>query len=215
MSNSQHDRKQPARPLLHAREETEPESPPSPLASSRAKPSFLVFAAQCKKEQPGSTSANEGKHHDIVHGMSLKPSSIHGRRTLHMVTLQDVLGIVAEIDGILAREFGGKGRGIHSKLDSVRPPLPTRLDKRLRYFEAVRNKAVMQPDWRIPDRSSYITECQTAARRLHDIARTRERRRRLLATLRRSRGNLGTLAMVMIAICVFLLLASGSLSLSI
>jgi hypothetical protein len=121
-----------------------------------------------------------------------------------MVTLRDVLSIVAEIDDILAREFGGKGRGIHRKLDSVHPALPNQLDKRLRYFEAVRNKALMQPDWRIPDRTHYITECQAAARR----------RRRMLAPLQRLRGMPGSFAIVMAAVGALLLLVSGAISFS-
>lgn len=128
--------------------------------------------------------------------------------------LRDVLGIVAEIDGILGREFGGKGRGIHSKLDSLRPALPTRLDKRLRYFEAVRNKALMQPDWRIPDRAHYIAECQAAARRLRHIACKRRRLQHLLAALHRLRRTLGSFSIAVAAMCILLLLASGAISLS-
>lgn len=131
-----------------------------------------------------------------------------------MVTLKDVLSIVAEIDDILGREFGGKGRGIHSKLDSVQPALPARLDKRLRYFEAVRNKALMQPEWRIPDRTSYIAECQAAARRLRDIARRRERRHRIWAAVQRWRRALRPFAFVVAAMCALLLLASGAITIS-
>lgn len=132
-----------------------------------------------------------------------------------MATLQDVLSVVAEIDDILGREFGGKGRGIHSKLDSVHPALPAQLDKRLRYFEAVRNKALIQPDWRIPDRASYVTECQAATRRLRQIAQTRERRRHMLAPLQRLRTTLGSFAIVMVALCALLLLAGGAISFSV
>lgn len=146
--------------------------------------------------------------------MPLEHTPTQSRRSLHMVTLRDVLSIVAEIDDILAREFGGKGRGIHSKLDSVHPALPNQLDKRLRYFEAVRNKALMQPDWRIPDRTHYITECQAAARRLHLIAQQRERRRRMLAPLQRLRGMPGSFAIVMAVVGALLLLASRAISFS-
>lgn len=157
---------------------------------------------------------DEDQYHDIVHGMSLEPSFSQSRRTLHMATLKDVLSIVAEIDDILGREFGGKGRGIHSKLDSVQPALPSRLDKRLRYFEAVRNKALMQPDWRIPDRASYITECQAAARRLRDIARHREQRHRMWAAMQRWRRVLEPFAFVVATMCALFLLAGGAISFS-
>lgn len=146
----------------------------------------------------------------MVHGMSLEPPFSQNRRTLHMVTLKDVLSIVAEIDDILKRELGGKGRGIHSKLDSVRPPLPSQLDKRLRYFEAVRNKALMQPDWRIPDRPGYISECQVAARRLRAIARKRARLHRLQAALQRVFGALKPFAFVAVAMGVLFVWASRS-----
>lgn len=146
--------------------------------------------------------------------MSLEPTPTQSRKNLHTAALRDVLSIVAEIDDILGREFGGKGRGIHSKLDSVHPALPARLDKRLRYFEAVRNKALMQPDWRIPDRASYMTECQAMARRLRRMAQQRERRRRMLAPFQRLRGTQGSLAVAMAAVGVLLLLASGAISFS-
>jgi hypothetical protein len=147
----------------------------------------------------------------MVCGMSLEFTPTQSRRNLHMETLRDVLGIVAEIDDILGREFGGKGRGIHSKLDSVYPPLPARLDKRLRYFEAVRNKALMQPDWRIPDRMGYVAECLAAAQRLRHIAQKRDRRRRVLAPFLRLRGAPGWFAMVLCAIGVLMLLTSGAI----
>lgn len=139
--------------------------------------------------------------------MSLEPSFSQNRKTLHIVSLKDVLSIVAEIDDILGREFGGKGRGIHSKLDSLHPALPFRLDKRLRYFEAVRNKALMQPEWRIPDRTAYITECQAAARRLRDIARQRERHQRLRTATQRLLWTLKPFVLVAVAMSLLLALA--------
>lgn len=130
------------------------------------------------------------------------------------MALRDVIGHVAEIDGVLGREFGGKGRGIHSKLDSVRPPIPAKLGKRLRYLEAARNKALMQPEWRIPDRDKYIAECQAAVMRLRRIAHKRERNRQRLRLLRRSLGTLGPCVIVIAAMCLLLLVASGTIAIS-
>jgi hypothetical protein len=155
----------------------------------------------------GCSSRRNDTQHDIVHGMSL-PTPTHNHNNLHRVPLQDVLNIVAEIDDILLREFGGRGRGIHSKLDSVHPPLPARLDRRLRYFEAVRNKALMQPDWRIPDRTGYVAECQAAARRLHHIAHMRARRRNVLGSLQRLGKTRWSVATVVAALCMLYLVTS-------
>lgn len=108
------------------------------------------------------------------------PMYQHTVKTPHMKAMQDVLDITAVIDSVLARDFGGKGRGIHSKLDSVRHPVPARLDRRLRYLAAVRNKALNEPDWEIPQRERYLAECRAAAIRLLDIGRRRQRRAHLL-----------------------------------
>lgn len=107
-----------------------------------------------------------------------------------MKAMQDVLDITAVIDSVLARDFGGKGRGIHSKLDSLRHPIPARLDRRLRYLAAVRNKALNEPDWAIPQRELYLDECRALAIRLLDIGRRRHRKAHLLQTwwARVSRG---------------------------
>lgn len=108
------------------------------------------------------------------------PMVRHMVKTPHMKAMQDVLDITAVIDSVLARDFGGKGRGIHSKLDSLRHPVPARLDRRLRYLAAVRNKALNEPDWAIPQRDRYLAECRTLAIRLLDISRRRQRKVHLL-----------------------------------
>lgn len=157
---------------------------------------------------------NRGADDDIVRGMPLEPSPTSNRKNLHRVTLQDVLAVVAEIDDILKHDFGGKGRGIHSKLDSLDPALPHHLDKKLRYFEAVRNKALTQPDWPIPNRASYMTECRAMARRLRHIAQQRDRRRRMLVPFQRLRARRGSIAVVVAALGV-LLLVHGAISSSV
>ena len=92
------------------------------------------------------------------------------RQASHLHSLKDVMDITSLIEQVLAREFGGRGRGIHSKLDSLNEPLPAWLDKRLRYLSAVRNKALVEPWWTIPDRASYLDECNRAAAVLMQIA---------------------------------------------
>lgn len=108
------------------------------------------------------------------------PMYRHMVKTPHMKAMQDVLDVTAVIDAVLARDFGGKGRGIHSKLDSLRHPVPARLDRRLRYLAAVRNKALNEPDWAIPQRDRYLAECRAMVLRLLDISRRRQRKTHLL-----------------------------------
>lgn len=92
------------------------------------------------------------------------------RQASHLHSLKDVMEITARIEQVLARDFGGRGRGIHSKLDSLTEPLPAWLDKRLRYLSAVRNKALVEPWWNIPDRTNYRDECDHATAVLMQIA---------------------------------------------
>lgn len=95
------------------------------------------------------------------------------RQASHLHSMKDVMEITALIEQVLARDFGGRGRGIHSKLDSLAEPLPAWLDKRLRYLSAVRNKALVEPWWAIPDRARYLDECDYAAAVLLQIANDR------------------------------------------
>ena len=95
------------------------------------------------------------------------------KQAVHLHSLKDVMDINALIEHVLAQNFGGRGRGIHSKLDSLADPLPAWLDKRLRYLAAVRNKALVEPWWAIPDRARYLDECDHAAAVLLQIAHDR------------------------------------------
>jgi len=95
------------------------------------------------------------------------------RQAIHLHSMKDVMDITSLIEQVLARDFGGRGRGIHSKLDSLSQPLPAWLDKRLRYLSAVRNKALVEPWWTIPDRTRYLDECDHAAAVLLQIAHDR------------------------------------------
>jgi len=102
-----------------------------------------------------------------------------GPRRLYLESLREAVRLIADIDEVLASRFGGKGRGIHSKLDSVRPAIPARLDKRLRYLEAARNKALAEREWRIPDPEGFLIECREGLDRLRGLSRRREQRRHL------------------------------------
>jgi len=95
------------------------------------------------------------------------------RQAAHLHSMKDVMEINALIEQVLGRDFGGRGRGIHSKLDSLNEPLPAWLDKRLRYLSATRNKALVEPWWTIPDRARYLDECDHAAAVLLQIANDR------------------------------------------
>ncbi len=136
-----------------------------------------------------------------------------GPRKLYLEALREAVRVIADIDEVLASKFGGKGRGIHSKLDSVRPAIPTRLDRRLRYLEAARNKALAEREWRIPDHESFIIECQEALVRLRSLSRRREQRRHLWWRFCRLLGTGGSFAFAVAAMGLLLLLASGTVSL--
>lgn len=131
-----------------------------------------------------------------------------GPRKLYLQTLCEAVRVIADIDEVLASKFGGRGRGIHSKLDSVRPAVPARLDKKLRYLEAARNKALAEQEWRIPDHENFIVECKDALHRLRGISRRREQRRRLWRRFCGLMRTAGPLAFAVIAISLLLLASS-------
>lgn len=110
---------------------------------------------------------------DLITGAPTTSSRAQ-RQASHLHSLRDVMEITSLIEQVLARDFGGRGRGIHSKLDSLSKPLPAWLDKRLRYLSAVRNKALVEPQWAIPEREKYLGECHHAAATLLKIANDRD-----------------------------------------
>jgi hypothetical protein len=93
----------------------------------------------------------------------------------HLKQLRDVLTLTAVIEAVLQSDFAGKGRGIHSKLDSSRYPIPTDLDRRLRYIGAVRNKAANEPGYEIPEREAFLVQCEQCAAALVQLARQHRR----------------------------------------
>lgn len=109
----------------------------------------------------------------------------------HLDSMKDVIDITGLIEAVLEGDFGGRGRGIHSRLDSLMHPIPASLDKKLRYLAAVRNKALVEPWWPIPNRPRYLHDCEVAAARLLEIANRRQGRRERLtqALLSASHGT--------------------------
>lgn len=99
------------------------------------------------------------------------------RYARHLDSMKDVIDITALIEAVLEGDFGGRGRGIHSRLDSLERPIPASLDKKLRYLAAVRNKALVEPWWPIPNRPRYLHDCEEAAAWLLEIANRRQRTR--------------------------------------
>ena len=88
------------------------------------------------------------------------------------------------IEFVLERDFNGRGRGIHSKLDSAKYPIPKDLDKQLRYLGAVRNKAMVEPAYRIEDVAAYVKACEGSVMRLLWIVRRQRRFARVSSLLR-------------------------------
>lgn len=125
------------------------------------------------------------QHHDPSPQNDMQPPPVATvartrlTKDMHLQSLQDVLEATALIDGVLQRDFGGRGRGIHSKLDSITHPIPKALDERLRYIGALRNKALAEPWYRIEDRAAYLAACEDAATALLLIRERREHLRTL------------------------------------
>lgn len=144
--------------------------------------------------------------------MNSHPQPIQVRKRRYLDDLREAVLLVADIDVMLGSVFGGKGRGIHSKLDSLRPLIPERLDKRLRYLEAARNKALAEREWRIPDPEGFIAECRDTLNRLQRLSHRRARVRHLWGRLCHRWGSGGSFAVAVAAMGLLLMLASGTIS---
>lgn len=147
------------------------------------------------------------QHHDPSqqHDIQSPPAATVARTRLpkdkHLQSLQDVLEATALIDSVLARDFGGRGRGIHSKLDSLTHAIPQSLDERLRYLAALRNKALAEPWYRIEDRPAYLAACEDAATALLLLKERREHLRALMNHMLRP-PRLGPVHTAMVALLV-------------
>lgn len=109
-------------------------------------------------------------------------------RTGGRATLGAAARLTLRIEHILVHDFQARGRGMHSKVDSVRPPLPSKLAANLRYLGAVVNTAVAEnalDPAKLPDILDRTT------RAVHELRRLAIRRNRFKSIRQRLRSAFG------------------------
>lgn len=102
-------------------------------------------------------------------------SNVRNELPDHLKRLREVFIKAEIIEAFLAGDLACKGRGIHRKLDSCSPPLPRKLDRRLRHIAALRNKAAHDPTYTVLDHQAFLAQCEQATAELVLLIRTRRR----------------------------------------
>jgi hypothetical protein len=86
-----------------------------------------------------------------------------------MTDLNKVIAGAKSIEHILVEQFGGTGRGMKEKLDSVRYPIPLPLQKRISHLAYLRNRAVHEEGFDLHDSEDYQRKCEAVCQELQQL----------------------------------------------
>lgn len=86
-----------------------------------------------------------------------------------MTDLNKIIAGAKSIERILTDQFGGTGRGMREKLDSVRYPIPQPLQQRIAYLARMRNRSVHEEGFELKDSEDYLRKCQAVCAELQQI----------------------------------------------
>lgn len=86
--------------------------------------------------------------------------------------IEIVIRASKRIEGILERDFGAEGRGLHEKLGSVEDGLPERLAARIRRIASIRNKVVHDDEYELDDIDAFVDSATTTIDDLERLAGT-------------------------------------------
>jgi hypothetical protein len=87
-----------------------------------------------------------------------------------LIVLHDIRRVASQIDLTLARDFGGKGRTIKDKLNSLARPVPMNLECRLRYIVESHKAFTKEMQLDILPQINYLEECEALAMELVELA---------------------------------------------
>lgn len=86
-----------------------------------------------------------------------------------MTDLNKIIAGAKSIERILTEQFGGSGRGMREKLDSVRYPIPQPLQQRIAYLARMRNRSVHEEGFELKDSEDYLRKCQAVCAELQQV----------------------------------------------
>lgn len=86
-----------------------------------------------------------------------------------MTDLNKIIAGAKSIERILTDQFGGAGRGMREKLDSVRYPIPQPLQQRIAYLARMRNRSVHEEGFELKDSEDYLRKCQAVCAELQQV----------------------------------------------
>ena len=77
-----------------------------------------------------------------------------------MTSIEIAVRFSKQIESLLVDKFGARGKGLHEKLTSVEKHIPAQLQKKIRKIATVRNKAVHENNFDIPDIDKFSMICE-------------------------------------------------------
>ena len=83
-----------------------------------------------------------------------------------MSAIETAIRYSKRIEGILERDFGATGRGLHEKLTSVQAQLPGDVIRSIRWVATIRNRAVHEEEFELPDLEDFVKICDQLVHRL-------------------------------------------------
>lgn len=86
-----------------------------------------------------------------------------------MTDLNKIIAGAKSVERILTEQFGGTGRGMREKLDSVRYPIPQPLQQRIAYLARMRNRSVHEEGFELNDSEDYLRKCQAVCAELQQV----------------------------------------------
>lgn len=86
-----------------------------------------------------------------------------------MTSIEIAVRFSKQIESLLVDKLGARGKGLHEKLTSVEKHIPAQLQKKIRKIATVRNKAVHENNFDIPDIDQFSMICEQVIHELNAL----------------------------------------------
>lgn len=87
-----------------------------------------------------------------------------------MSSIESVIKGARRIEGVLEKDFGAEGKGLHEKLSSVESKLPQELQRRIRWIATMRNKTVHEEGFEPDSIEDFNRACEDIVEKLNFIS---------------------------------------------
>lgn len=86
-----------------------------------------------------------------------------------MSHIEKTIQLSRQAEHVLETRFGAQGRGLHEKLSSVEPQIPTATVRQLRYFATIRNKLMHEHEYQLENPEEFFQVAALAVAALEQV----------------------------------------------